>query len=88
MKNFVEFITDSLNKKSSKRLAGFVCIGTSLIIALFVIIANIIGLYIDTELVEITINPLLTAGTVLLGAGVIEKFNFKSKTGKDDSNAR
>jgi hypothetical protein len=74
-----EFLKDQNNKKSSKRLWGSICIGTGILIALAVTAVYLIAVLkdnadtINIEQLRIIFNTVFTAGTALLGVGVLEK---------------
>lgn len=76
----IKFLTDTLDKPSSKRIAGLSCIATSLLVSIYTTVADFLGSNVNENLIETVLNNLLFAGTVLLGVGVVEKFGtFKNK---------
>lgn len=78
----IEFIRDTLDKPSSKRIAGLFCIGVGLIISLLIVILDASGAGLSTQLVELVLTSLFSSGTLLLGAGVIEKFSKRKMNDK------
>lgn len=61
-------------KVSAKRVAGFVLIFTGIIVAILSVICHY-------ESPEEILWPVLSAGTFLIGAGVLERFGSTSKSG-------
>lgn len=76
-----EILNDTLDKKSSKRLAGLSCIGAGLLVGFLVIVLDATGSNLTVRIVEVVIGSILTTGAALLGISVAEKFskNVKNK---------
>jgi len=73
------FIKDKNGKNSSKRLIGFLSVGTAFIMAVILFYFSITSEVSDPITASELINSFLLAGSSLLGIGVIENFKISTK---------
>lgn len=72
-----KILEDKNGNKSSKRLMGFICMGTGLTMAvgvtLIYLIATLKGNEIDITQLRMVFTAIFTAGSALLGIGTFER---------------